>query len=238
MQDVWEIDRKEIDPALKDVIETDGMNDVSQMPDRVQQSLQEAFLIFKDLAQPKAVVSPISLRSLQEMLQKQEEKIPIQKIAREAQQAALFVITLGPKVGEGCTQLFTKHEYAKGYFLDSIASAAVDKAADFVQSQYAKSLGPKDDHVILRYSPGYCGWHLSSQKDIFAYVGPERMSVSLNSSYLMYPIKSLSGVFLEGPASIHLFENDYPFCKECKSCTCRKRMAEIRRTHGNLEKNC
>ena len=48
-----------------------------------------------------------------------------------------------------------------------------------------------------------------------------------NDSCLMQPLKSVSGVLVAGPGAIHGFAADYPFCAECRTRECRRRMASV-----------
>jgi hypothetical protein len=76
----------------------------------------------------------------------------------------------------------------------------------------------------LRYSPGYCGWHISGQRKLFDFLKPETIGISLRESHLMEPLKSVSGVVIVGPAGIHAFQDEYPFCERCKTHGCRERI--------------
>ena len=82
---------------------------------------------------------------------------------------------------------------------------------------------------VLSYSPGYCGWHISGQKKLFAFLHPEEIGIRLLDSFLMHPLKSVSGVFVCGPEDIHRFENGFAFCGECRHQTCRERIDSLKR---------
>jgi hypothetical protein len=43
----------------------------------------------------------------------------------------------------------------------------------------------------------------------------------------MQPLKSVSGVLVAGPGSIHDFDDDFDFCDECATRQCRERIASI-----------
>ena len=77
-----------------------------------------------------------------------------------------------------------------------------------------------------RYSPGYCGWHITAQRKLFAALQPAAIGVSLNASCLMEPLKSVSGVILAGPPAIHEFEAGFPFCRQCRDRSCGARLAD------------
>ena len=78
--------------------------------------------------------------------------------------------------------------------------------------------------LTLGYSPGYCGWHVSGQRALFACLQPEEIGVTLNASCLMEPLKSVSGVLVAGPADIHRFAPGYAFCADCRTKTCLGRV--------------
>ncbi|MHC4266624.1 MAG: vitamin B12 dependent-methionine synthase activation domain-containing protein, partial [Planctomycetota bacterium] len=80
---------------------------------------------------------------------------------------------------------------------------------------------------ILSYSPGYCGWDISGQKKLFEYLHPGKIGISLNNTYLMTPLKSVSGVLVAGKNEIHQFRPNYPFCKSCKTHSCLLRMKAL-----------
>jgi hypothetical protein len=88
--------------------------------------------------------------------------------------------------------------------------------------------GPQEETtVVLGYSPGYCGWHISGQKKLFAYLHPERIGITLNNSYLMTPLKSVTGVLVAGPPEIHRFKPDFPFCRHCRTYSCLERFKHL-----------
>jgi len=81
----------------------------------------------------------------------------------------------------------------------------------------------------MRFSPGYCGWNVKGQKQLFEYLHPEEVGITLGESFLMTPLKSISGVLVAGQPDIFEFEDSYPFCKNCSSRTCRERIVSIRK---------
>ena len=76
---------------------------------------------------------------------------------------------------------------------------------------------------MLRFSPGYCGWHVSGQKRLFAELKPQKIDLTLRESCLMQPLKSISGVLVAGPKIIFDIDDTYPFCAACKTHSCRDR---------------
>jgi hypothetical protein len=86
------------------------------------------------------------------------------------------------------------------------------------------------DTRVLPYSPGYCGWHITAQARLFEFLHPEDIGITLNSSYLMQPLKSVSGVLVAGKGEIHKFRPKFSFCADCKTHQCVERMASVLRS--------
>ncbi len=83
----------------------------------------------------------------------------------------------------------------KIYIADAIGSIIAEKTADCMEialDEYIRNRGWKHTN---RFSPGYCGWHVSEQKKLFPlFPSAEPCGIRLTDSSLMLPIKSVSGV--------------------------------------------
>ncbi len=141
---------------------------------------------------------------------------------------ALFAGTLGPAVSETIQHAFRQGDYPFAYNLDCVASLMADATAAHLQQLYQDEVGC-DGWGCMRYSPGYCGWHLTGQRRLFAVLEPWRIGVSLTESCLMQPIKSVSGVLIAGPRRIHVFPNNFPYCEDCRTKSCRDRIRALLR---------
>ena len=147
---------------------------------------------------------------------------PIEAVVSRADALAVFVATVGASVTDRIRTLFAQNEPAIAVMLDAIASAAADRLTHLLAVRHAAAVNDADnrDGLALGYSPGYCGWHLSGQRALFACLQPEAIGVTLNASCLMDPLKSVSGVLAAGPADIHRFAPGYEFCADCRTRTC------------------
>lgn len=152
---------------------------------------------------------------------------PLGKIFPRAEQLHLFAFTLGEGISAEIRRLFAGQDFALGSVLDAVASLAADQAGRvaeaWAESQAQKGRGNGAAPRAFLYSPGYCGWHISAQERLFARLKPERIGIRLNRSFLMTPLKSISGVLVTGPARIHRINETQPFCAQCKSPACRER---------------
>ena len=153
-----------------------------------------------------------------------ESDTPLRIIHPRAERLALFAVTVGEEVSARIDALFEKNDYPLGAMLDAAASNGAERCARIIEERYRKTNGA----VTMRYSPGYCGWHVSGQARLFERLRPEEIGMTLRESFLMEPLKSISGVIVGGPAEIHEFKNDYPFCAECKGKECRLRIRQVR----------
>ena len=153
---------------------------------------------------------------------------PLEHIYPRATGLALFAVTLGRDVSCEIDYLFRVREFALAAILDAAASEAAEAAGAAVEREVASALSTRElfglETRLMRYSPGYCGWHLSGQRALFDVLRPDEIGITLRESFLMEPLKSVTGVVVAGPAAIHEFDDIYPFCGPCESHACRDRI--------------
>jgi hypothetical protein len=138
---------------------------------------------------------------------------------QEAESAALFLCTTGPRLEAWSKQLILEEDFAKGYMVDAAASEAVEAAIDKIQNHLAETIIPRGERITNRFSPGYCGWPVSDQHALFSLLPRGFCGVTLTPSSLMVPIKSVSGLIGIGPSVTF---NPYP-CRHCSMKDCFKR---------------
>lgn len=78
------------------------------------------------------------------------------------------------------------------YVLDGIGNCVVAAVGRLLEHRIAAEV-PTQRHGS-RISPGYCGWPLVGQRDIFRLLGGEPCGITLTSGCLMRPLKSISGI--------------------------------------------
>ena len=108
--------------------------------------------------------------------------------------AALFLCTAGDLFSELSTYLNDQNDFLEAYIVDTIGSLTVEKTMDKIQAALELKAAARGLEISNRYSPGYCNWHLSSQKALFSLIGENPSGISLTDSCLMQPIKSVSGI--------------------------------------------
>jgi hypothetical protein len=203
--------------------------------EKIEYMLREAVAQFGSLSSPAGIYVQIDAARFEALYRgegKNEPSIPLQTIFPRADRLALFAATVGPAVSVRLTELFDRRDFALGSMLDAVASEATEVAAEIVERTFRARLMQRGElspsAALLRYSPGYCGWHVSAQRALFDVLRPEEIGITLRESFLMEPLKSISGVIVAGPAEIHDFEDDYPFCAECQTRSCRDRIRHVK----------
>jgi hypothetical protein len=217
-------------PDRQAILANQGIPAGSRLDERIERLVKRATEIFSELASPKALMASIStdeFASVYNGEELNEPETPVGEMFRKATHLALFAITLGQAVSDKISKLFDVADFALGSMLDSVASAAAEKGSESLQYAYLRKLivaeGAPRETSVLRYSPGYCGWHISGQKRLFEFLHPEQIGITLRASFLMEPLKSVSGVFIAGPEGIHHYVDTYPFCSDCGDHSCRYR---------------
>lgn len=116
-------------------------------------------------------------------------------------------------------------EYAKT-LTDMIDQFAFDAVMEFYMRQIgATSLAALEnelppEHVVASSSPGsLIDWHISGQEELFNLFGDcaVKAGVSLTPSFLMFPVKSVSGIYFENTGVLH----DCEICQK-ENCPGRK----------------
>jgi hypothetical protein len=228
------LDSIRVAPHRDVALRRQGVPDGHPVSDLVAGLVDKAISLYESLTQPKGIIAEISLSDFEQVLDgegRNDLPAPLQGIVKEADGLALFAATLGDPVSAKIQELFKENDPATACMLDAIASDRAETAATLVAEAFLDSLlrkGEVDSAVrVLPYSPGYCGWHITGQRKLFAFLNPERIGITLNASCLMSPIKSVSGVLVVGHPEIHDFENDFDFCFDCATWECRSRIASL-----------
>lgn len=207
--------------------------DQGGMP-QVEALVASAFEAFSRAAAPLAVTADLSREEFSQVYEAASGNAAdsvVGDLSPRADALTLFVVTLGPGVSEAIARGFAERDYAGAAALDAVASEAADLAAAAVERRVEARLRGEGrleaDGAALRYSPGYCGWHVSGQGALFRRLQPERIGVHLTEAGFMRPEKSVSGVILAGPRTLHRFSPSYPFCAGCVARGCLPRMRAL-----------
>ena len=147
----------------------------------------------------------------------------IERQLRGAEAYALFICTAGTEYEEYLKRLKEDGDMVRVFIADALGSVIAEKTADCMEKTLQENIEKLGWHHTNRFSPGYCGWHVSQQQLLFPLFNGETCGVSLTESSLMMPIKSVSGIIGLGTEVRHL---DYT-CGLCdfKDCFRRRKKA-------------
>jgi len=233
MRKVIRLPARNVVPDRGPVLRSQGIPVGAGISKRVERLLEEAYALYEDLAEPVGLLGTIDAGRFRTVLEGEgnEDEAPLADIYPKARKLALYVVTLGQPVCDRIDRLIDTGDFAAGSLLDSVASAAADRAAGLMEERFDGYLRAQGEASAgtktLGYSPGYCGWHVSAQARLFAALGPEEIGVTLGGSFLMRPLKSVSGVLVFGEASIHRFDPKFRFCGDCRDHPCRERLGGL-----------
>jgi hypothetical protein len=135
---------------------------------------------------------------------------------RSAETAALFACTIGPGMEEWRRVLEKDHDEVRAHLVDTIASAAVEKATDLLHDQIQGKMFQQGFGVTNRFSPGYCGWSVVEQQILFSLLPDVFCGITLTESSLMVPMKSVSGIIGIGPNA----KREGYLCGRCERNNC------------------
>lgn len=198
--------------TLADVYEQMGYHDAEPdemtqqetqaIVDDVRQWLQPQFCFFVIRELPDFDMGKIILRQL-----------------RGSEAYALFVCTAGVEYEAFQQRLKAEGDMVRVFIADALGSVIAEKCADQMEVTLQESIDKLGWHHTNRFSPGYCGWHVSEQQHLFPLFDGHTCGITLTDSSLMVPIKSVSGIMGLGKEVRKL---DYT-CGLCTFEKCYKR---------------
>lgn len=142
---------------------------------------------------------------------------------RGSEAYALFVCTAGETYEAYQQRLKKQGDMVRVFIADALGSVIAEKTADRMEEHLQESIDKLGWHHTNRFSPGYCGWHVSQQQKLFPLFGGHTCGVTLTGSSLMVPIKSVSGIIGLGEKVRRL---DYT-CGLCDFKQCYKRKLKL-----------
>ena len=138
-------------------------------------------------------------------------------LLKGSERFALFVATSGKEFQQYFDGLKIKSDMVELFIADAIGSLIAERAGDAMERLLEKETGNKKH--TNRFSPGYCGWHLSGQRQLFSLMDETPCGITLSEVCLMNPVKSISGIIGIGD---EVNEKIYG-CHFCEMESCYKR---------------
>ena len=207
---------EELGITAADVYEQMGYHDAQ--PDKATQ--QETAMILKEVSQwlrPQFSYFVVNKQPDFEM-----GNIILRQL-RGSEAFALFVCTSGLEFETYQHRLKEQSDMVRVFIADALGSVIAEKCADQMEKALQESIDKLGWKHTNRFSPGYCGWHVSQQQLLFPLFQGHTCGVKLTDSSLMIPIKSVSGIIGLGE-KVRKLEYTCGLC-DFKQCYKRKKKA-------------
>lgn len=144
----------------------------------------------------------------------------ISRQLRGSERYVVFACTAGATYQMFQERLMKEGDMVRVYVADAIGSVIAERTADCMQEEVKRYVADMNYRHTNRFSPGYCGWHVSEQGMLFSlFQQSNPCGIHITDSSLMLPIKSVSGVIGVGSEVRYL---DYT-CGLCDMKQCYKR---------------
>ena len=207
---------EELGITAADVYEQMGYHDAQ--PDKATQ--QETAMILKEVSQwlrPQFSYFVVNKQPDFEM-----GNIILRQL-RGSEAFALFICTSGLEFEAYQQRLKEQGDMVRVFIADALGSVIAEKCADQMEKALQESIDKLGWKHTNRFSPGYCGWHVSQQQLLFPLFQGHTCGVKLTDSSLMVPIKSVSGIIGLGE-KVRKLEYTCGLC-DFKQCYKRKKKA-------------
>lgn len=140
----------------------------------------------------------------------------------QADALGIGLCTLGPGLEARIQERTVQGDLVAALILDAIGSAAAEAAADSLEETVAARGSARGLHGLERWSPGYGGWPVRHQVELFERMSPANLGVRLTDHQMMIPRKSVSFVVpfsREAPARARRRDR----CARCSLASCAYR---------------
>ena len=218
-----------ISPSLDDVLDRPLWQGPAARTEGFQQGIQRLLgtAQAKGMLQSRCVVGifPVERCDSKRVLLQGGESVEIslpEETWRLCTHLAVSIATIGPQCESQATQFILNGERLNGLLLDAIGIATVelleDRCRDLIR-EIASELVLKSGPTI---HPGGVGFDIGQQSLLHRLLDAEQIGVSLSSSGVLNPVKSVSFVLPLGPDMLDCSQEHT--CSRCKmSGTCKFR---------------
>ena len=163
----------------------------------LDKALHDCYL-FEDIRASFRIVDPILIDESNTSIWAEDIEFKVGKtICKElkgSSRLAFFVGTAGKTISEKSSMLLEGEDPVLGYIYDILGSFITEAVCDRIQEMLKKEVSQNDEKITNRYSPGYCQWHVNEQHKLFSLFNDSTCGVTLTTTALMQPVKSISGV--------------------------------------------
>jgi hypothetical protein len=107
-----------------------------------------------------------------------------------------FALTLGNEIDSIISET-QRTSLSDSLFFDAAGSFFAEHYASIIEAHLESALKKTGLEISSRFSPGYCDWEVGAgQKELFNFLNPEKIGLSLLDSLVMSPMKSVTGIII------------------------------------------
>lgn len=132
------------------------------------------------------------------------------------------VATLGSGIDKKALECFSNSDYLKGMIYNAIGDEALSYICRKFWLELVKDAKREGCGITHRLSPGHNDWDIKDQAVVFQLLNTCSIGVTLNDSFMMEPIKSVSVIYGLGK-NIEISTVDHD-CIDCELENCNYRL--------------
>ena len=201
-----------------------GYKKTSKIPLKIEKSVEMALCDAAKYLEPKVVYDEVACewdtggRTLRFSRGFYLSGAYIYKHLKNCQSLIAAISTLGNDFDEKIIEIMQKEGAIKAMIYDAIGSAALMNSNRQFWLFLVEELKKRSCGITRQLCPGDNDWPLTEQRVIFKMLDANSIGVSLNDSYVMNPLKSLSMVYgINKDGQVDRQDHD---CRECNLIGC------------------
>ena len=119
---------------------------------------------------------------------------PFAQVMSGAEQLIVGVCTVGEGISQASAAAKQCGSLMRSMFYEMFGTYTVGMIRQQMVEMFEREIRPQGLHISTMLSPGESTWPVTQQKELFTLVDAAQIGVSLTSTMMMHPIKSLSMV--------------------------------------------
>jgi hypothetical protein len=199
-------------------------NTINKINEDIRKIIKEEIAHVYPLLENKSIFQFLDIVTISDdgiIITEHEHRFKINKkiayLLKNSDYLLLAVVTIGSGIEKHVKEKFQKNDYIRAIALDAAGTVAVKTVGQWLNHFIEEKHSWKDLKFSRYFEPGSGDWGIQEQKNIFDILEPEKIGVRLNSSFMMYPAKSLSWIRGIG----HNLLNSYRDELSCQYCMLR-----------------
>lgn len=224
-----------VKPNKAEILRNLGYKDIKKVPGDVHAEVEKALEESSSLISPKVCYENFNFT-----VDKSAKKILLSggnyfsgdyivKNLSSADYITVAITTLGPGIDEKSASYFQAGDYMRGMIFDCIGSSALNALNRLFWLELVKKVKESGNGITHRLSPGHNDWDIKDQATVFKLLDTGSIGVTLNDSFMMNPVKSLSVVYGIGKGlEISTVDHD---CIDCELEDCTYRLMPRKQHH-------